>query len=174
MSINNLTQEALSTVAQLAARARVLEVRQEQLDEEARRNAEELRRVVEEALPAAMAELGLSQLRLDTGESITIRDEIYAGIPKAREFDALNWLRAHGLDDVIKNQVTLNFGKGEDDKASAALALLAGIDCPYNNKQSVHPQTLKALAREKIEAGDPMPEDLFGIHIINRAVIKRS
>ena len=38
---------------------------------------------------------------------------------------ALQWLRDQGLGDIIKNNVTVSFGKGEDDKAEQLLNLAA-------------------------------------------------
>jgi len=40
--------------------------------------------------------------------------------------------------------------------------------------EKVEPMTLKAWLRERVEAGDPIPLDLFGAFITQRATIKRS
>jgi len=40
-------------------------------------------------------------------------------------------------------------------------------------KEDVHASTLKAWVRERIEAGDEFPMDLFGAFIGQRAIIKK-
>jgi hypothetical protein len=42
-----------------------------------------------------------------------------------RREDAYNWLRENGLGDIIKNNVSVTFGRGEDDKAQQLLDLAA-------------------------------------------------
>ena len=37
---------------------------------------------------------------------------------------------------------------------------------------SIHYQTLRAFVRERVEAGDEFPMDLFGAYVGQRAVIK--
>ena len=38
----------------------------------------------------------------------------------------LSWLRNNGLGDVIKNDITVTFGRGEDNKAAAYADLAKG------------------------------------------------
>jgi len=172
--VERLSDESLSTVSRLAALAVNLQARVTLKEIELKSAEDELRRVVEESLPLAMFEIGLSELTLEDGSSISVIESVHAGIPKASEADAFHWLRSHDLGDVIKNELIASFGRGEDSKAKALLDLMRTAGYTYKQRESVHPGTLKALAREKIVAGDPLPEDLFGVHIINRAIIKGS
>ena len=43
-----------------------------------------------------------------------------------------------------------------------------------DQKEEVHPQKLRAWIKERVEAGEDFPMELFGAYIGQRAVIKRS
>ena len=49
---------------------------------------------------------------------------------------AYKWLRDNGLADIIKNEVSVQFGKGEDDKAKQLLdlAVTNGYEPQQKNK----------------------------------------
>ena len=64
------------------------------------------------------------------------------------------WLRQQGHGDIIKNQVSVSFGKGEDETALETMTLLEQEGLFPAQKESVHPSTLKAFVRERIESGD--------------------
>jgi len=67
----------------------------------------------------------------------------------------------------------VSFGRNEDNKAAdyANLAKSQGLD-PMQ-KLKVEPMTLKALVRERMEAGKEMPTELFNIYVGNKTTIKR-
>jgi hypothetical protein len=85
---------------------------------------------------------------------------------------AYEWLRENGYDDIIKNVVACEFGRGEDDQASAFKAFAAKEGFPADQTESVHSGTLKAFVRERVEAGDDFPMELFGAYVGQRAIIK--
>ena len=41
-------------------------------------------------------------------------------------------------------------------------------------KTDIHPQTLRAFVKERVENGDDFPMELFGAYVGQRAIIKRS
>ena len=86
---------------------------------------------------------------------------------------AFNWLRENGWGDIIKNQISVSFGRNEDNKAAdyAELAKSQGLN-PMQ-KLKVEPMTLKALVRERIEAGKELPTELFGVYTENKTTVKR-
>ena len=86
---------------------------------------------------------------------------------------AYNWLRENGLDDIIKNEVSVQFGKGEDSRAQELLSL-AGLNAyEPTQRQKVEPMTLMALYRERGEAGLDMPSDSFNLFIQDETKISR-
>ena len=86
---------------------------------------------------------------------------------------AYNWLRENGLADIIKNEVAVQFGKGEDNKAEQLLTLAEQEGYEPTQKQKVEPMTLKALYRERVEAGRALPSPFFNVFIKDQTKIGR-
>ena len=125
-----------------------------------------------ENIPALMDEMGVERLDVD-GMSVERRMIVAASIPAANKDRAFDWLRDNGLDDIIKNDITVSFGKGEDNVAGDVVGLLQDRGFNPTTKTHVHPSTLKAFVKERITDGKPIDLDLFGAFISNTAVIKR-
>lgn len=163
----------LKAVADLVRQQLVLEQRVEDLETELKRTQQDLAKVAQELLPEALAEHGLSELKMADGSKITVAQFVQAHISKDKQEDAFDWLRQHEFDDLIKNVVSLEFGKGEDNQARDVMEALTNRGYWPQNKQSVHPSTLKAFVKEQVEKGAEIPSDLFGIFIGKKAVIKK-
>ena len=86
---------------------------------------------------------------------------------------AYTWLRENQLGDIIKNEVSVQFGRGEDNKAEQLLNLAAREGYEPSQKSKVEPMTLKALYRERVEAGLDMPSQFFNIFIKDKTKIGR-
>jgi hypothetical protein len=110
----------------------------------------------------ANAEESLKKLKeLKDGEQVEIKKIYGASIPKDQQGAAFTWLRNNGLGDVIKNDITVTFGRGEDNKAAAYADLAKGQGFEPVQKIGVNPMTLKALVRERLENGQDVPTELF-------------
>jgi hypothetical protein len=146
-------------------------------EERLRKLKEQYRRLSEEDLPQKMAELGMQDMRFEDGSRITI-DMFYATrINKNNRDAAHEWLREQGHGDIIKNQVSVSFGKGEDDTALETMTLLEKEGLFPDQKESVHPSTLKAFVKERIESGDsaftPDTQKLFSVYQGKRTKITK-
>ena len=97
-----------------------------------------------------------------------------AHISEANKEAAYNWLRNNGLGDIIKNEISVSFGRNEDNKAADYANLAQERGFQPTQKMKVEPMTLKALVRERIEAGKEMPTEIFGVFSENKTTIKRS
>ena len=126
-----------------------------------------------EVIPTMMSEMGLAELKLHDGSHLKVSTSYKAHISEANKEAAYNWLRENGLGDIIKNEISVSFGRNEDNKAAdyAELAKSQGLD-PMQ-KLKVEPMTLKALVRERIEAGKELPTELFGVYTENKTTVKR-
>ena len=127
-----------------------------------------------EVIPTMMTEMNISTLKLADGSAVEVKPVYGASIPAAKKEDAFNWLRKNGLGDLIKNEVTVAFGRNEDNKALAYASLAQGQGYEPVQKLKVEPMTLKALVRERLESGQEMPSDLFNVFAGNRTKITRS
>ena len=126
-----------------------------------------------DVIPTMMQEMNISTLKLADGSAVEVKPIYGASISAERKEEAFNWLRTNGLGDLIKNEVTVSFGRNEDNKAIAYANLAAERGYQPSQKLKVEPMTLKALVRERIEAGKDMPSDLFNVFAGNRTKITR-
>ena len=127
-----------------------------------------------EVIPTMMQEMNLSTLKLSDGSSVEVKPIYGASISPAKKEEAFNWLRSNGLGDLIKNEITVSFGRNEDNKAAEYAVLAQGQGYQPVQKLKVEPMTLKALVRERLEAGQEMPTELFNVFAGNRTKITRS
>jgi len=137
------------------------------------KEAKEKSRVLrEETIPGAMLELGIESITLETGQKVTIKQEVYAAIPAANKMQAFQWLNDHGYGGLIKTAVITAFGKGERETAvQLAVAMRSdGLDSSFI--ETIHPQTLKAWLKEQIRNGKAVPMDLFGARPVLTTYIK--
>ena len=126
-----------------------------------------------EIIPTMLSEMGLSSLKLADGSSVEVKTNYSATITQANKEAAFNWLRENGLGDIIKNEISVSFGRNEDNKAADYAELAKGQGLEPQQKLKVEPMTLKALVRERLEAGKEMPTELFNIFVGNKTTIKR-
>ena len=124
-----------------------------------------------EVIPTMMQEMNLSSLKLEDGSSVEVKPVYGASISPSKKEEAFNWLRNHNLGDLIKNEITVSFGRNEDNKAIAYANLAQGQGYQPVQKLKVEPMTLKALVRERLESGQEMPTDLFNVFAGNRTKI---
>ena len=145
----------------------------EKLEELLKYKKEQADKIGSEIIPNLLAEQGLSSLKLADGSSVDIRKSYNCTIKKDEMESAYNWLRENGLSDIIKNEVSVQFGKGEDNKAEQLLNLAEQEGYEPTQKQKVEPMTLKALFRERVEAGLDMPSQYFNVFIKDQTKIGR-
>ena len=143
-------------------------------DEQALKDKEkEIERISGEVIPTLLSEMGLSSLKLADGSAVEVKPYYAANISLKNREAAYNWLRQNGLGDIIKNDITVTFGRGEDNKAAEYASLAQGQGYEPVQKIGVHPQTLKAVGRERLESGREMPPDLFKTYAGNSTKITR-
>ena len=127
-----------------------------------------------EVIPTMMSEMGLAELKLHDGSHLKVSTSYRATITEANKESAFNWLRNNGQGDIIKNEISVSFGRNEDNKAADYADLAKGQGFQPTQKMKVEPMTLKALVRERIEAGKEMPTEIFGVFSENKTTIKRN
>ncbi len=126
-------------------------------------------------IPELLAEQGLTSLKLADGSSVSVKKEYRCTLPKdeSRREQCYNWLRDNQLGDIIKNNVSVTFGRGEDDKAQQLLDLAVANGFDPQQKSDVSWNTLTALFRERIESGLDMPSEVFSTWIKDKTKITR-
>jgi len=167
------TDEQLSGIAGLI---------QEQLNlEESVANAEEylkslkkdLQRLSTQTIPDAVSDANLlGDFTTADGTHVTIKPFVSASITKAKAEEAHTWLRDNNFGDIIKNTITTNAGQ-DHELVKQALSTLDDLGLSASVKEAVHPGTLKGFIREQVEAGTPVPLELFGAFFGQKTTVKK-
>ena len=172
--IHSITQaDAAKSLSGKVIQLKNLEDEIKNAEESVSKLKEQAKQLSQFEIPTMMEEMHITKLKLKDGEAVEIK-KIYSGsIPPENKEAAFTWLRDHDLGDIIKRDVTVTFGQGEDNKASVYADLAQGQRYEPVQKIGVHPQTLKAVVRERLESGREMPSDLFKTYAGNRTKITR-
>ena len=145
---------------------------------EKEKELKELKRHIElvsgEVIPTMMQEMNISTLKLADGSSVEVKPVYGASITVANKEAAYTWLRENGLGDLIKNEITVSFGRNEDNKASEYANLAESNGYQPQQKLKVEPMTLKALYRERVEKGLDLPSEHFNLFKGNKTKITRN
>ena len=163
----------IQSLADQVEKLESLQTRLELQEENIKNTKKQLEHLSGEVIPTMMSEMGLSHLKLMDGSSVDVKPHYSATITVANKDAAFKWLRNNGLGDIIKNEILVSFGRNEDNKAADYAALAQERGYQPTQKLKVEPMTLKALVRERTEAGKDMPTELFNIFVGNKTTIKR-
>ena len=165
-----------TNINKLADKIKELQAQQAQLqvqEDAVKQKKKDIEHLSGEVIPTMLSEMGLSFLKLQDGSSVEVKTNYSATFTQANKEEAFNWLRENGLSDIIKSEISVSFGRNEDNKAADYAELAKGQGLEPMQKLKVEPMTLKALVRERIEAGKEMPTELFNVFIGNKTTIKR-
>ena len=145
------------------------------LEEKLKAKKEERDDISSRVIPELLAEQGLQEIKLADGSKVSVKKEFRATLPKdeIRREAAYQWLRDQNLGDMIKNNVTVSFGKGEDNKANQLVDLAVANGFTPQQKSDVAWNTLTALYEERVKAGLDMPSDVFSLWIKDKTKISR-
>ena len=163
----------IKSLSDQVLRLRDLEAEVKAQEEKIKQTQKEIARISEDVIPTMLSEMGLSQLKLADGSSVDVKPFYSASISVANREKAYKWLRDNGLGDIIKNDVVVSFGRHEDNKAVDYANLAKSQGFEPTQKLKVEPMTLKALVRERIEAGQEMPMDIFNVYVGNRTKLTK-
>ena len=122
-------------------------------------------------IPEIMNKMNLSTVKLKDGSELSIKKVYSATIKADKKAEAIQWLRDNGLGDIVKNEITVNFGQSEDNKAIAYANLAREHGYEPSQKETVHHASLSVVMREWKEKGNEIPSDLFSVLDADKAKI---
>ena len=163
--------QKISAFAEIAAG---LEEHIENTEAQLKQYKEQLREVVENLLPTAMAEVGMVKFTLKDGSEINVKPFYSAKIDDQIRDNAFDWLMQNGHEAIIKQEFNVKVDKGDTETANVLQEYLKEHKMSFSGKTGVHPQTLAAFVKEQVESGADFPLDLFNVYIGQIAKIKRS
>lgn len=168
IAVSENTIERLTGLANAATELR------EKIDQMAFDLAEEqekLVKIVRVQIPNIMAELNMKEFKMTDGRTVSVDPKLNASIPEQMRPTAYRWLEEHNYDGIIKTKVHSEFGKGEMEDAIKAREALQEAGFMASLDRNIHPATLKSFVKERLEAGDKLP-DAFSIFEYSEASIK--
>lgn len=130
--------------------------------------------VREKLLPDLLLEHGIADIRLKNGARVTVEKIVCASIKNSHRDKAFRWLESKGFGALVKASLVVKAEKGEEGggKIDKLVETADELGLEAKKTEEVHPQTLKAFVSEQIEKGAELPQDLFGVFIVNRTKIK--
>ena len=101
------------------------------------------------------------------GSTVTWKEKIRAHIKPENIDNAYTYIREQGAGDLIKNEVSFSFGRGQDNQAQYIKEMFRKEGLEPSEKEGIQWNTLDAWVRESLqkaaEKGEPFPEETFGV-----------
>lgn len=137
------------------------------MEEELAELSSKFREITERKLPEEMAASGCERFEGKDGSVIEIKDFINGSIPKDedRRTKAFDWLTKNGAEDLIRLSVAFNLDPSQKKAQKAVLAFAKKSGLTYDAAHKVHPQSLYAFVRERLESGEQVPVDTLGLYV---------
>lgn len=133
------------------------------LEEKLKEKKKELENIQRNLIPSIFNSVGLSEIKLVSGETVEVKDKIKANIKNDDLILAYrNMINEEGGDEEAQRKIDSLF-KSEtilENVSDKVLDFLLDNDIPYNNKRSIHYQTLNKYCRERLEMGKEIPEGI--------------
>lgn len=132
-----------------------------------------VRDIEEKEIPEIMDELEIEKMNV-AGVEIAVKENVRCSIPKAKQAAAYRWLRENGHDKLIKRKLSVQFAMGEEEIAQRFkdLSLSNMPDLEMDDVETIANPTLVKFVKEKAEAGEDLPTDLFPVFRQRVAKIK--
>jgi len=112
-------------------------------------------------IPDMMNAMNLKTMKLKDGSEIEVSNKFFASALAAKRTEAYNWLRENGLGNIVKNEITVRFGRDEDNKAQQYATLAKGQGYDPEQKVSVHAGTLRVALEDLHSRGGKIPSEYF-------------
>jgi hypothetical protein len=119
-------------------------------------------------IPEALRAAGLTSVKIDGGDEISIRPEVHVGTPTRA---AYQWLEENGLSSIVKETFFADFARTKvpgkeaerQQQMSQLREVLAGMGIVFEIKKTIHAGTLKAFVKEQLKKKAPIPKKEFGV-----------
>ena len=134
-----------------------------EIESKLKEKKEDFEQVSRVAIPSILNEVGLAELKLSTGEKVTIEDKLKASIANKNYALAYsNMVKHEGGDEEAKNMIDSLFKTKTilENVSEEILDLLLDKDVEYDIKKEIPWQTLNKYCKERLEQGKEVPEGI--------------
>ena len=157
--------EALEQFKSISAQVKAAEIQLQELKSQEKYHSEFV-------IPEIMNKMNLSTLKLKDGSELAVKKVYSAKIKAEKKAEAIQWLRDNGLGDIVKNNISVAFGQGEENKAMAYATLAKESGYEPSQTEKVEPQTLRVTMEDWKNKGNEVPQDLFWVFEGNQTKVK--
>lgn len=84
----------------------------------------------------------------------------------------IGWLDKNGLGDIVKNKITIDLDRGEQEKARELMLEFQEKGLSFSRDESVHSSTLNAALKKEYKSGTNIPKELFSLFVGTKVEIK--
>jgi hypothetical protein len=135
------------------------------------------KQILERVLPELMDEAQQDELTtapdaLGRRWQVKRGEVLRASIPPANIDAAAAWLGDNDAGAIVKRELKLQYGRGEDQEAARIVSILKEAGADFDEKRFVHPATLAATLKEMLQEGVAVPMQLMGAHVMPFATVK--
>ena len=126
-----------------------------------------------DAIVQLMEQRGVKEIKLTNGDAVSFKPFFKGSITRDKEAEAFKWLEDNNHGELIKNIVSVRFGKGDNTQATKLIEDLEQNGLAPDQKRKVAPMTLNAFIGEQINAGKAVPLETFSVFMGNKVKIKK-
>jgi|TARA_R100001510_G_scaffold51967_1_gene52289 hypothetical protein len=141
--------------------------------ENATKNKKKELQQINDRIVELMEKRGVKEIKLLNGDAVSFKEFYKGSITKDNEAEAFKWLEDNGHGDLIKNIVSIRFGKGENESAEKLISSLEQDGLYPDQKRKVEPMTLNAFIGDQITNGKQVPMELLSVFTGNKVKIKK-
>lgn len=130
----------------------------------------------ERRIPALMERMGLTKCSHGDLE-VEIESKVHGGLPSMdkdpeKRIQALEWFARNGEGKILRNQFEIPLPVGDQEAAEHLKEMLSSEGLEFDQKTTIHPQTLLKWVRDRLRDGKEVPMELLNIHEQKLAKIK--
>lgn len=158
------TEDAFAKLDEMVKELVAATLRVEKCQAELKDAQADLRQLEEYDVPEYLESIGLESCRTSAGLKVEVVKKIRASIGD-RKVQAFRWLIDNGHGGIIKRTVEVAFNTDQGDAAEELLEELRDRNCGAGVRQEmkVEASTLTSFVRRRLEAGEEVPADIFGV-----------
>ena len=173
MNAQNPEGNILSQIAGVAQQVTDLEKKIEKIEIELANAKLQHRMLTEGALVELMNDAQMSELTTADGYNIVVTQDIKASLGKPKLAEGINWLKDNGHDSIVRMKLVAEYPRGNEAEARRMFEQVRQSNIPTTTlDQNVHHMTLTSFVKEMLSKGEEIPEDIFTITRVNKAVVK--
>jgi hypothetical protein len=157
------TDSGLRSLAELADSLFDAEEDVLRLGAELKRAAKKRDAIAQGEIPELMRDIGVATIVTTDGAKVELKDVLSVTPLKKNRPRVMQVLVEEDAGSLIKTTVLVPFNRDEDDAVVDVLAYLTSIGRQAREDRKVEAQTLKKWVKDRLEAGEEVDMELFGV-----------